>query len=92
MINEKAITSAKICSVDKKSFERAVKCPTCNALVVDASVDDDIVTCEGCGSMKTECTSTLLANIVVNDTDSSEKFYLLIDYAVLQKYKVELGK
>ena len=65
--------------------------------MTDASVDDNIVTCEACGSMSAEWTSISLTNIVVKDTDTSEKFDLIVDYAVLKKVfhtaknKVELG-
>lgn len=65
--------------------------------MTDASVDDNIVRCEACGSMSTECTSISLTNIVVKDTEISEKFDLIVDYAVLKKVfhtaknKVELG-
>ena len=63
VIYENVIKSAKICSVDMKSFETTVKCPTCNAVMTDASGDDDIVMCEACGSISTDCTSTSLTNI-----------------------------
>ena len=38
MINEKVIKLAKIFPVDMKSFETTVKCPTCNAVITEASV------------------------------------------------------
>ena len=50
-INEKKIKSATICSVDMKSFETAVKCPSCNPVIINAPVDDGIVTSEACRSM-----------------------------------------
>ena len=37
VIYEKVVKSAKICSVDIKSFETTVKCPTCNAVMTDVS-------------------------------------------------------
>ena len=46
VINTKVIKSGKIYSVDMKSFETTVKYPVCNAVIADASVDDDIKTCE----------------------------------------------
>ena len=38
VINEKVIKLAKIFPVDMKSFETTVKCPTCNAVITEASV------------------------------------------------------
>ena len=98
VLYEKVIKSAKFFSVDMKSFETTVKCPTCNAVTTHASVDDKIMTCEACGSMSTECTTISLTNVVVKDTDTSDKFHLVVDYAVLKKVfhtaknKVEPGK
>lgn len=43
-INEKVKNLAKIFPVDMKSFETKVKCPTCNAVITEASVDDAVVT------------------------------------------------
>ena len=38
VINEKVKKLAKIFPVDMKSFETTVKCPTCNAVITEASV------------------------------------------------------
>ena len=80
-----------------KLFERTVKCPICNAVIKDTSMDES-VTCEACGLVSSESTSISLTNISVKDSDKSEKFDLVVSYAVLQKVfhtaknKVEFGK
>lgn len=77
-------TSARIASVDMKSFETSVKCPTCDAVIGESSIDNDVVICEMCGSMSSDCNIISIAKIFVKESkESSERIPLSVSYSLL---------